>query len=909
MKKNKTAIIGIICLGLIVVFLSRIVNVIINIKWFKEIGYLSVYFTRIITVVALMLLVFVICFLSIKFYFKSIKNNILKHKEFIDVDLGNEKIQNRVIGILNIVISLFIAITFSTSYWDKILQFINANKFNIKDPIFNIDISFFIFKLPLIESIYSSLMSLLIILAVITVIIYVILNAKDRISFGRNYTGKIIDINNFKSGITKFAGKQLAILGALLLLCISLGYLIKAWNLSYSPRGVAFGASYTDTKVTLKFYMAISIVAIFCSIIVAISILKSKIKPIIASVVVIVILVISEGIVSGVWQKLVVKSNERRLETPFIEYNMKYTKQAFGIDNVKEKLYPLTNVLTKESIGKNKDTIENIKINSVSQALEYYNQVESKKNYYNFNDIDIDRYKINGRYNQVFIAPREIDYNKLQEKANTWQNKHLTYTHGYGVVMSKVNSVTKEGKPDFVIKDMPLVNTSGVKLDDPRVYYGEKTSEYAIVNTKLNEMDYLKDSGENASKNYDGNLGIRMSILNRILFAINEKDIKFLLSSDITSNSRILIRRNIGDRVRKIAPFLSYDSNPYIVINNGKLYWVIDAYTTSTRYPFSEPIEGTNYMRNSVKVIIDAVNGTTDFYITDKNDPVVLTYSKIFPKLFKDASNIPNGFKEHFKYPQDYFQFQCKAMERYHVSDPGTFFAGQNIWDVAKTQKQIEGKKSVNEAAYLIMKLPGEQKEEMILLQYFNQYQRENMIALFGARMDNNNYGNLVLYKFPTTKSETVNSPILFKQKIKQDTTISKELSLWDAKGSQVQFGDTMIIPVENSLLYVEPLYLRADSDRSIPEMKRVIVAYGDKIILDENIEKALHQLFNYEGKPEEIKKGNTNNIQSKSIPKEIKDAKELYDKALECQKNGNWSEYGENINKLGKLLGDLNKK
>lgn len=909
MKKNKMAIICIICLALVVVFLKKIVNIIINIKWFKEIGYLSIYFTRIITVVSLMVLIFTICFFSIKFYFKSIKNNISKNKKFIDVDLGNEKIQNRIINIVNILISLFISITFSIGYWDKILKFINANKFNIKDPIFNIDISFFIFKLPLIESIYSSLMSFLIILAVMTVVIYIILNAKDKISFGKNYTGKIIHINNFKSGITKFAGRQLAILGALLLLCISLGYLIKAWNLSYSPRGVAFGASYTDTKITLKFYIAIAIVAIFSSIIVFIGILKSKIKPIIASLVVIAILVVSEGIISGVWQRLIVKSNERRLETPFIEYNMKYTKQAFGIDNVKEKLYPLTNVLTKESIEKNKDTIGNIKINSVSQALEYYNQVESKKNYYNFNDIDIDRYKINGKYNQVFIAPREIDYNKLQEKANTWQNKHLTYTHGYGVVMSKVNSVTKEGKPDFIIKDMPLVNTSGVKLEDPRIYYGEKTNEYCIVNTKLNEMDYLKDSGENASKNYHGNSGIKMSILNRIFFAINERDIKFLLSSDITSNSRILIRRNIVDRVKKIAPFLSYDSNPYIVINNKKLYWIIDAYTTSTRYPFSEPIEGINYMRNSVKVIIDAVNGTTDFYIIDKNDPIVLTYSKIFPKLFKDGRDIPQGFKEHFKYPQDYFQLQCKAMERYHVSNPGTFFAGQNVWDVAKTQKQVEGKKSVNEASYLIMKLPDEQKEEMILLQYFNQYQRENMIALFGARMDNDNYGKLVLYKFPTTKSETVNSPILFKQKIKQDTTISKELSLWDAKGSQVQFGDTMIIPLENSLLYVEPLYLRADSDRSIPEMKRVIVAYGDRIVLHESIEKALYQLFNYEENVEEIKKNHVNNIKNENINKEIKEAKKLYNKALESQKNGDWSGYGENISKLGKLLDNLNKK
>ncbi|EDS76941.1 conserved hypothetical protein [Clostridium botulinum C str. Eklund] len=905
MRKNKLVIGMFFCIALVVFFLKKIVNVIINIKWFREVGYLSVYIKRFTAVISLAIVVFLICFIAIKVYCKSIKKNLTKNNTFIDVNMESKSKSKKIINALTVIISLLISLNFSLGYWDKILEFISSTNFNVKDPIFNMDISFFIFKLPLIESIYSSLLSLVILLAFITVIVYMVLNVKDRVTLGRKIDRNFISINNFKSGITKFAGKQLAALGALLLLCISLGYLIKAWDLSYSPRGVAFGASYTDTKVTLKFYIVISIVAIISSIVVAFSILKSKIKPIIASGVIIAVLVVSEGVISGAWQMLVVKSNERRLETPFIEYNMKYTKKAFGIENVKEQLYPLTNVLNKKSLESNKETINNIKINSVGQALEFYNQVESKKNYYTFNDIDIDRYKVNGKYTQVFIAPREIDYEKLQEKANTWQNKHLTYTHGYGVVMSKVNSVTAEGKPDFVIKDMPLVNNSGVEIKDPRMYYGEKTNEYAIVNTKLNEMDYLKDSGENATKNYDGDAGIKMSFINRILFAINKGDMKFLLSSDITSDSRILMNRNIVSRVKKIAPFLKYDKNPYVVINNGKLYWVIDAYTVSNRYPFSEPIDNINYMRNSVKVIIDAVNGTTNFYIIDQKDPIVATYSKIFPGLFKNQKEIKEGFREHFKYPQDYFAIQCKAMERYHVKNSGTFFSGQNVWDVAKTQKDIDGKKSVNEASYLIMRLPGEKNEEMILLQYFNQYQRENMIALFGARMDSNNYGNLVLYKFPTTKSETVNSPMLFKQKIKQDTTISKELSLWDAKGSQVQFGDTMIIPIDNSLLYVEPLYLRADSERSIPEMKRVIVAYGDKIVLAENIEKALEQLFNYNEKED-----NVENIvfdKQQTIPQEIKDAKALYEKALQSQKDGNWAEYGESIKRLGDILNKLN--
>ncbi|MEA4825613.1 MAG: UPF0182 family protein, partial [Clostridium sp.] len=468
---------------------------------------------------------------------------------------------------------------------------------------------------------------------------------------------------------------------------------------------------------------------------------------------------------------------------------------------------------------------------------------------------------------------------------------------------SKVKSVTSEGKPDFVVKDMPLSNKSSIKIDDPRIYFGEKTNEYAIVNTKINEMDYPKETGDEAIKNYDGTAGIKMNFFNRILFAINQKDIKFLLSRDITRDSKILIRRNIVDRVKRIAPFLTYDKDPYIVINGGKLYWVIDAYTVSNRYPFSEPINNINYMRNSVKVIIDAVNGITDFYLIDKNEPIAASYSKIFPKLFKDVSEIPEGFKEHFRYPEDYFLTQCKVMEKYHVDDASEFFSGQNLWDISKNQKQVEGKDSINPASYIIMKLPGEAKEEMVLIEYFNQRQRENMVALFGARMDKDNYGKLVLYKFPTTESETVSSPILFKQKIKQDTTISKELSLWDAKGSQVQFGDTMIIPVENSLMYIEPIYLRADGEKSTPEMKRVVVSYADKMILANNVDDALKQLFNYDDKKNEGTEDKGNTMQ---VPNKIKEAKDLYNKALEAQKSGDWAKYGEYIKQLGESLNKL---
>lgn len=896
-RKGLTGIVIFIII-LIGIFLNQIVNLLINIKWFSEVKYLSVYFTRLSATIKLMIPVFIICFICIWIYYKSIKKNIIKFKTVVEVDSIRDKKERKIMLIINAVISLFISFSFASTYWYRILQFANSKKFNVKDPIFNMDISFFVFKLPLIQSIYEACMSFLVFLVVITVVIYFLMVTKDRVFLGHNRNESISNISNFKSGITRFAGKQLAIVAALVLLFLSLGYAIKSWNLVYSLRGVVFGASYTDTHITLRFYKIIVVASLISAIVVFISILRSKIKPIMLSLVVIGVLIISEGIVSSAWQNFIVKSNEKRLETPYIEYNIDYTKKGFGIDNIEQKVYTLKDTLTKDVIQKNRDTVDNIKINSVAPVLEFYNQVESKKSYYQFNDMDIDRYNIDGRYTQVFVSPREIEYSKLKDKANTWQSKHLIYTHGYGVVMSKVNSVTSEGKPDFIMNDMPVKNISEVKLTNPRIYFGEKMNEYAVVNTKLNELDYPKESEENVVSKYNENSGIKMSLFNRLLFAINKKDMNFLLSRDITNDSKILIHRNVLERVKKIAPFLLYENDPYVVINNGRLYWIIDAYTSSDRYPFSEPVNGVNYLRNSVKVIVDAADGSVNFYVTDKEEPIIQSYSSIFPKLFKDISELPKGFKEHFRYPEDYFITQCKVMEKYHVDNADSFFGSPNIWDIANNQKQVEGKNTINEASYTIMKLPNEQKEEMVLIEYFNQHQRENMIALLGARMDNDNYGKLVLYKF----SKTVNSPILFKQKINQDTSISKELSLWNKEGSKVQFGDTMIIPIQNSLLYVEPVYLRAQREKSIPEMKRVVVSYGDKLILAQNIEEALKQMFNYEENKENVIKQDKESV-TKDSNALLSEIKELYSEALKAQKSGDWAKYGEYTNKIGNIL------
>lgn len=895
-----------ILLIVIVAFFGRLTNFIINIEWFKEVGYLSVYFTKIVAVLILMVPLFAIIYLMIWMYYKSIRKSIIKWNKVVEVDVKKVKFERKIFFAVDLVLSLLLSGSFASAYWYKILQFIKSSSFNTKDPIFGIDVSFYVFKLPLIESLYGIIMFLLAFLFVLTLIIYILFSVKDSVSAG----SRVISLGGFGRGLVKFAGKLLATLSSLIIFLLSFGYLLRAWNLVYSPRGVVYGAGYTDMHISLVFYVIIMIFSIIAGIVIFLSVLKSKVRPIIISISVIIVLVIAESAASPIVQNLLVKSNEKTKEAPYIRYNIDYTRKAFNVDKLQEKDFPASEDLTANDIKSNRPTIDNIKVNSYAPSLEFYNQVQVIRYYYDFNDIDVDRYNINGKYNQVFVAPREIDTKSLQGNADTWQNRHLVYTHGFGTVMSKVNSITDSGQPDFVMKDIPTVNSTKISFNNPRIYFGEETNDYAIGNNTLGEFDYPNGSS-NKTSNYNGKGGISANLINRFLFAVNKHDMNFLLSGNINSNSKILINRNITDRVKKIAPFLTYDKDPYPVVSNGKIYWIIDAYTTSDRYPYSQPVDNVNYIRNSVKVVVDAVDGTANFYIVDKNDPIANSYSKIFPGLFKDLSEVPADIKKHFKYPEDLFRTQSAVLEKYHVTDTGIFYNGEDLWDVSKNMNSVEGEKNISDSSYTVMKLPGENKAEMVLMEYFNMRNKNNMVALLGARMDDNNYGKMVLYKLPTDK--TIDSPYLFNQKLRQDPTISKEISLWNTQGSKVQFGDTSVVPINKSLIYAVPVYIRAQGKNSIPEVKRVIVEYGNKVVMADSVDKALEQIFNYtdnqnNNTKNEVQKNNNTKIESNIDKEKLKTAQDLYNKAIDAQKNGDWSQYGEYIKQLGKTIEELNK-
>lgn len=914
--KNKILNTVLISILLLVVVFFVSTNFIINVQWFKEVGYLNVFFTKLIAICKLFVPIFILYFCVIAIYLFTLRKSIRSL-------VGDTKFKSvkKYFLLSNLVISILGAGATATTQWYKILQFTNAVPFGEVDPIFNKDISFYVFKLPLVQSLFSTAISLIIILVLITVIIYLALGFKDKIYQNKD---NVININSKTYGIRKFAGKQLAVLASVLSLLIGCSYLLKSYNLVYSTRGVSYGAGYTDVKITMIFYKVIAIACVISSIVVFISILKLKFRPIIISIASIAVLIVLEPVVAIFTQQFVVKPNEMELEKPYISYSIDATKKAFNIDEIEVKEMEPNENITSEKLEDNKDIIENLKVNSTGPLLSFYQQVQLIKNYYEFNDADTDRYNINGKYTQVFVSPREIN----REAMTTWQNKHLRYTHGYGLAMSRVNSVTEFGQPDFVMKDIPTVNTTDINLENPRIYFGESDNDYVIVNTEGGEFDYPTGDTENTF-NYNGTGGLKMTPFNRVLFSIYERNPKILMSSSITSESRIILNRNIVKRVQEIAPFLTYDSDPYIVVHDGRLVWMMDAYTSTDKYPFSEPHEGVNYIRNSVKVVVYAFNGNVDFYVTDENDPIINCYLKIYKGLFKPLSEMPEDLKDHFRYPQDLFELQSKVLTKYHVDDPIKLFTEEDLWDrslevvkhggenlsqgdegkeesILNKAKENKNNEAENEGLYLMTKLPDEENVEMMLLDYFNMRGKQSMVALLGARMDGDNYGELVMYKFPPQR--TIYSPILFKNRIQQDPNISKEISLWAGKGSEVIYGDIIIVPIEDSLLYLNTIYLKANSENSMPEMKRVILSNGDKIVIEENIEKALLKLFNYNSFEENknSNKDETSNTEITSDNSGVKEAADLFNKAIEAQKNGDWATYGEFINKLGDVLNKM---
>jgi len=892
-KNLKWIIIGIILL--VVIIVGAIASIYIDIIWFKSVQYVAV-FWKILLTKGVVMLFFAVAFFILSFINLSFARRFapefrveIGEDEFekpeiqLYKSLQNIQINKKFVFWFSMIIALFMGFSEGAS-WEKILIYLNRTSFGTSDPIFNRDIGFYMFSLPFWEFVRNWLSFALTLIAVVVAAIYVI---KRAIKY------------EYKKLIIETPVKvHLSLLIGFILILKSWQYWLNAFKILYSTRGVIFGAGYTEIHATLFALRVLMVLALVCAALFFVTARKENWKlPALGLAVLVGVSILLGGIYPTIIQSAVVLPNEGTRERPYILNNIEATRVAYGLDKIKEEEFPVKEEISFEDIEKNDETIRNIRLWDWRPIKQTLRQIQAIRLYYDFYSVDMDRYYFNGNYQQVMVSPRELDKDKIPEQARTWINEILTYTHGYGVVVNPVNKISGEGLPYLLIKDIPPVSSVNLDITRPEIYYGEITKGYVIVKTKAKEFDYPKGD-ENVYSTYAGNGGMPVSSLwRRILFSIKYSNPQILLTTNLTPESRIMINRNIQERVKKVAPFLSYDKDPYMVISKeGKLFWIQDTYTISSNYPYSTPIGGGyfNYIRNSVKVIIDAYNGTMDFYIVDQKDPLIMVYKNIFPQLFKNFDQMPGDLKEHIRYPKDLFQVQAELYSTYHMMDPDVFYNKEDYWEIPN---ELYGEDEIKmEPYYIITKLPGHEKEEFILMTPFTPSMKSNMIAWLAAKNDQPEYGNLIVYKFP--KEKLIYGPMQIEARIDQDSEISQQLTLWGQKGSTVIRGNLLVIPIEESILYVEPLYLRAEKGE-IPELKRVIVSNGSDVVIGNNLEDALGKLFARTfGEREIVITG-----EEKTLKDLIKEAAGYYESAQEFAREGNWSKYGEELQRLEQIL------
>ncbi|TGE36984.1 UPF0182 family protein [Desulfosporosinus fructosivorans] len=820
--------------------------------WFKDLGYTQLFWTPILSkmlfqaVNGTILFIFIAgTLLSIRHAIITFVNERLRKRMRLVQDMNRPifSLSQRKVTLWLLFISAVVsfAVSFVAGFtgWLDILSFIHATPFGQQDPIFNKDLSFYFFQLPFLKTLFNAFFGPLFLLTLFTTIFYI---ATGVIRFRSK---KLWQTGAVSMGSAR---KHLALLIGILFALKAFGYYLDIYQLLYSVHGHVVGAGYTDLTATLPALRILIVISILGSILAFVSLASNETRFLTLPVVsIFVVGLLINGIVPALLQSFVVLPNELSREQPYIQHEIELTRFGYGLDKITEIEYPGNTPITISALKADQSTLNNIRLNDAKPMLQTYNQKQGIRLYYKFHDIDIDRYTINGEYRQVMIGPREISTPDLEETAKTFVNMRFKYTHGFGASASFANAVTSEGLPSFAIKDVPAVSEfPEFKMSEPRIYYGELTNDWVVANTSVKEFDYPLGSA-NAENTYQGKTGLLLTPLNKLMLSLRHATPRFYLATQVNPDSKLLVYRNIEVRVQKLAPFLTYDSDPYIVIDDGRLKWIIDAYTTSDALPYSNlnTSQEFNYIRNSVKVIVDANDGTVDFYASDPKDPILMTYMKIFPGVFKDIASLSPSLKSHLRYPETLFNVQSNALKTFHMTNPSVFYNKEDSWDIAK--ELFDAKPQSVAPYYTIMKIPGEDKPEFVLMLPFTPASsatnsRNNMVSWMAARMDGAHYGELLLYKLP--KNIEVDGPLQIESRIDQDPEISKELSLWDQKGSSVIRGNLLALPIGGNFLYVEPIYLQSDKGGSIPEMKQVVLAYQDHLVMTDNLGLALTQLF-----------------------------------------------------------------
>ncbi len=898
-RRGRLALWLLVGLSVLFFLISPLIQLLAEWPWFSALGYERVFATRLIASLLLGIVAggaaFALLYANLRFAQRGIvPNPVVMQMNAQTPAVDVTRLVRRLALPAALVLALFIALAVSSG-WMPVLQFLNQTPFGVTDPVFGRDLGYYVFTLPIVGGVLGLLMFLVVVALLASGALYALRG--DVVIYRKNLT------------IEPSARLHLALLLAVLFVLTALRvYFVRLPGTLFSTNGPLFGASYANLHGTIIGLKLAGLAALVGAALVVAGARSKRLgrNALLAVAIYFGVSLLGVVVYPAVVQRLIVAPNELNKETPQLRYHIDATRRAWGLDRVLVRDLSGEAALTERDIRANRTTIDNVRLWDRDPLLQTFGQLQEIRTYYDFVSVDDDRYMIDGRYRQVMLSPRELNSASLPTR--TFINERLTFTHGMGLTLGPVNEVTEEGLPVLFVKNLPPASTVSVAVRRPEIYFGELTDTWVFANTGQAEFDY-PSGDENIFASYKGNGGVRVGgFLRRLVLSAYFRSLKVLLSSDITSQSRAMYIRNIRQRARTALPFLMFDADPYMVIDaGGRLRWILDGYTATTRYPYSEPLQnGVNYMRNSVKVVIDAYDGTVTAYLADPTDPLVRTFAKIFAGIFQPLDSMPADLRAHLRYPEDLFHVQSELYGAYHMAEPDVFYHREDQWQ--KPVLSMAPERPDPFLRHMVMRLPEERQAEFILMVPFTPRGKDNLASWMVARNDGEHYGELVVYRFP--KQSLVFGPTQIVNRINQDTEIARQVALWDQGGSQVIRGNLLVIPIEESLIYVMPLYLRAQGGR-IPELKRVVVAYQNRVVMEETLDAGLAQLFGggAEAAREPARVAATpgaapaTNARAADLARR---ANESYRRALEAQRAGDWARYGEELRRLEDLLRQL---
>ncbi len=894
-RRRRLGIVVLLVLFALFLFFSNLVPLAADWLWFQALGYERVFTTRLVAALVLGVAVGGVVFAFLSVNLRLAQRGLVPNPLVVQVGTGAPAVDvTRLLRRLALPTALGLALLFgigAAGGWLAVLQFLHRTPFGVTDPVFGRDVGYYVFTLPVIEGALDLVIAVTTFALLATIALYVV--RRDIVVFRQRVT------------VEPSARLHLAVLIALLFVLAAVRvYFVRLPGLLYSTTGPLVGASYADLRAQLTGLRLAGLAAVASAALVLWGARSDRLarNTLLAVGLYLGVSLLGVAFYPAVVQRLVVAPNELVKETPQLASHIAATRRAWGLDSVVTRDLTGEARLTERDIRANRPTIDNVRLWDRDPLLQTFGQLQEIRTYYDFVSVDDDRYWIDGRYRQVLLSPRELNSGSLPTR--TFINERLTFTHGMGLTLGPVNQVTSEGLPVLFIKDLPPASSVSLRVTRPELYFGELTDSWVFARTNQKEFDY-PSGDENIFTSYAGTGGVRVgSFLRRLVLATYFGSLKVLLSSDITSDSRAMYMRNIRVRARTALPFLSFDHDPYLVVtDSGRLRWILDAYTATSRYPYAQPLsDGTNYMRNSVKVVIDAFDGTVTAYLADPRDPLVLTLAKVFPGIFQPLAAMSADLRAHLRYPEDLFRVQTDLYATYHMAEPEIFYHREDQWQ--KPVLSRPGERPDPFLRHIVMRLPEERQAEFILMVPFTPRGKDNLASWMVARNDGEHYGRLVLYRFP--KQSLVYGPAQIVNRINQDTDISRQISLWDQHGSEVILGNLLVIPIEESLIYVQPLYLRAAGGR-IPEMKRVVVAHQNRVVMEETLEAGLTQLFGGSGEPTAAAATPAGAARPDGRGADLaRQAAELYQRAVEAQRSGDWARYGEDLSRLGEVLRQL---